>query len=373
MLIQHPISAKIVSYFALIAKDAVHCFQVCSLTPTTQRMFTPLLEFYTSIRVTGANATNFDRLYDRTVTSDLLINWFSIPDLMAFFLANAASPVCSNFVFYLVDDALYFAHESAQQLKTISDAARQLQTLDPGERRALLAEVGSARRNLAAWSRAVAKALQLMRCIAAFARALFHEAAVLDDVAKLLLCTFDLFANHAECFAPESLSGGAFDHRSFLLCVLRFAAAVDGDETIVDRLVDDTTFPAAPFAAAVIGVATAERIDADAVSRFARFTAFVHERARVADERRIDTADAPDEFLDALTCELMRDPVRLPSGNVLDRGTARKMLLARPVDPFTMTALRIEECVPDEELGRKIAEYLMRKRAQKKKEKERGS
>lgn len=31
--------------------------------------------------------------------------------------------------------------------------------------------------------------------------------------------------------------------------------------------------------------------------------------------------DAPDEFLDAITYEILRDPVILPSGHVLDKST----------------------------------------------------
>ncbi len=45
--------------------------------------------------------------------------------------------------------------------------------------------------------------------------------------------------------------------------------------------------------------------------------------------------DAPEEFLDAITCELMRDPVRLPSsGQCMDRATVVRHLLSNPTDPF---------------------------------------
>ena len=46
-------------------------------------------------------------------------------------------------------------------------------------------------------------------------------------------------------------------------------------------------------------------------------------------------ADAPDEFLDPITYTVMQDPVKLPSGAVLDRPNVMRMLLSDPRDPTT--------------------------------------
>ena len=46
-------------------------------------------------------------------------------------------------------------------------------------------------------------------------------------------------------------------------------------------------------------------------------------------------ADAPDEYLDPITYTLMQDPVKLPSGAVMDRPNVMRMLLSDPRDPTT--------------------------------------
>ena len=46
-------------------------------------------------------------------------------------------------------------------------------------------------------------------------------------------------------------------------------------------------------------------------------------------------ADAPDEYLDPITYTVMQDPVKLPSGTVMDRPNVMRMLLSDPRDPTT--------------------------------------
>jgi len=50
--------------------------------------------------------------------------------------------------------------------------------------------------------------------------------------------------------------------------------------------------------------------------------------------------DIPDEYLDPLTYEIIKDPVKLPgSGNIMDRLCIRKHLLNDKTDPFNRSYL----------------------------------
>ena len=78
------------------------------------------------------------------------------------------------------------------------------------------------------------------------------------------------------------------------------------------------------------------------------------------------TADAPDEFLDPVTCELMLDPVKLPSsGTVVDRKTIRQQLMNDPVDPFSRASLKIEDVIGQDDLKESIEEFISEWRAKK--------
>ena len=60
-----------------------------------------------------------------------------------------------------------------------------------------------------------------------------------------------------------------------------------------------------------------------------------------------DYEDAPDEFIDPMMCELMEDPVLLPtSGNVMDRKHITRHLLSTPNDPFNRQPLTEEMLKP---------------------------
>lgn len=56
-------------------------------------------------------------------------------------------------------------------------------------------------------------------------------------------------------------------------------------------------------------------------------------------EEDIEMADAPDEFVDPITNTIMQDPVKLPSGLVMDRPNVLRMLLSDPRDPTTRYVL----------------------------------
>jgi ubiquitin conjugation factor E4 B len=76
-----------------------------------------------------------------------------------------------------------------------------------------------------------------------------------------------------------------------------------------------------------------------------------------------NTEDAPDEFMDPIMSELMRDPVLLPtSGNVMDRTSIMRHLLSDNTDPFNRKRLTPDMLVPQVELKAQIDEFLARKR-----------
>ena len=67
--------------------------------------------------------------------------------------------------------------------------------------------------------------------------------------------------------------------------------------------------------------------------------------------------EAPDEFIDQLFCVLMENPVKLPSGNIIDLAQLKKHLLNDPSDPYTRAPLKIEDVEPLPELKAKIEEF----------------
>merc|ERR1711971_773055 len=77
--------------------------------------------------------------------------------------------------------------------------------------------------------------------------------------------------------------------------------------------------------------------------------------------------DAPDEFIDPMMCELMEDPVLLPtSGKVMDRKHITRHLLSTPNDPFNRMTLTEEMLKPEVALKEKIEAWKLQKQSKHK-------
>ena len=73
--------------------------------------------------------------------------------------------------------------------------------------------------------------------------------------------------------------------------------------------------------------------------------------------------DAPDEFLDPILCDIMTDPVRLPSGHVMDRNSIKQHLLNDELNPFTREKLTVDDLVPATDVKEKIDNWIKEQRA----------
>ena len=74
-----------------------------------------------------------------------------------------------------------------------------------------------------------------------------------------------------------------------------------------------------------------------------------------------DEEDAPEEFYDAIMGTIMEIPIKLPSGNHVDRTTILQHLKNDTSDPFTRQALKEEDLVIDEDLKLRIVEWRNQK------------
>jgi hypothetical protein len=82
----------------------------------------------------------------------------------------------------------------------------------------------------------------------------------------------------------------------------------------------------------------------------------------VADEEEL-WQDAPEDFMDAVLDTVMKEPVILPSGNVVDRSTIMQHLLNDTTDPFNRQPMTIDDAKPATELKARMDQWIADKRA----------
>uniref|UniRef100_A0A6B2KXE7 RING-type E3 ubiquitin transferase n=1 Tax=Arcella intermedia TaxID=1963864 RepID=A0A6B2KXE7_9EUKA len=103
----------------------------------------------------------------------------------------------------------------------------------------------------------------------------------------------------------------------------------------------------------------AERNRKDLLDLYKEFVLKVESKSKEEEAKQEILGEVPEEFLDPLLQTLMRDPVRLPTSNiVVDRNTIIRHLLSTPSDPFNRHPLTAEQLIPDNELKKKIEDWL---------------
>lgn len=96
----------------------------------------------------------------------------------------------------------------------------------------------------------------------------------------------------------------------------------------------------------------ASRLDRSAIktpTEIERFIALAERAAVIARDNRArdaDYGDAPEEFRDPLMDTLMEDPVKLPSGIVMDKAVIIRHLLNSATDPFSRQPLSEDMLTP---------------------------
>ncbi|PRW05883.1 putative ubiquitin conjugation factor E4 [Chlorella sorokiniana] len=75
--------------------------------------------------------------------------------------------------------------------------------------------------------------------------------------------------------------------------------------------------------------------------------------------------DIPEEYEDPLLGGLMRDPVQLPSGNIVERSSIVQQLLTDPRDPYSRAKCTEEDLVPLPDLKRRIDAWAAEQRSKR--------
>eukprot|EP01066_Platyproteum_vivax_P013309 Platyproteum_vivax@DN6034_c0_g1_i3.p1 len=153
------------------------------------------------------------------------------------------------------------------------------------------------------------------------------------------------------CFHPKKL---LVEVAETFLCLYR----ADPDRCTEEILKDGRYFKPTIFMKAARILQRENMIQSAHLEEFNGLAQRLHTLASEKEEVDAALADAPDEFLDPLTQEVMQDPVQLPSGNIVDHKTIVIHLANQPYDPFSRQPLTTKDVVPQPELKKKISDWL---------------
>ena len=195
-----------------------------------------------------------------------------------------------------------------------------------------------------------------------------------ERLANLLNYCLDEFTAKSSQLNIKNKNDYEFNPSYIMESIIKiFSYFVDYEEFIEFVVTDQRAYKYENFTKAVKLKNDYNKVKVD-METSEKFDNLVFKKLKVAEEtvkqNAVNFDDAPDEFLDPLTYNIMENPVILPSSKInIDRRTIEDYLLTNPSDPFNRNPLTKEELIPNDELKKKIDEYKINKIKEKQKNK----
>jgi len=158
-----------------------------------------------------------------------------------------------------------------------------------------------------------------------------------------------------------------FDPKFIMQCIIKvYLNFANYEEFIIAVCKDERSFSVEIFERTRDILSSKELIAEEDIKKF---DALLIKLRELAEEKKKEEdfikeiGDIPEEFLDPLMSEIMKDPVLLPTSNtIIDRVTIMKHLLSDQTDPFNRQPLTKEMLTPQPELKEKIEKFFEEKR-----------
>lgn len=328
-----------------------------------------LMKFYTDVEHTGATSEFYDKFTIRYHISTIFKSlWQNTAHHGTFMEEFNSGKQFVRYINMLINDTTFLLDESLESLKRIHEVQEEMKNkeqwdlLPRDQQQSRQSQLTQDERVSRSYLALATETVDMFHILTKQVQKPFLRPELGPRLAAMLnfnlqqLCgpkCRDLKVENPEKygFEPKKLLDQLTDIYLQLDCA-RFAKAIADDQRSYSRELFEE----------VISKMTKAGIKSTiAVEKFKLLSEKVEEIVARNSQSEIDYSDAPDEFKDPLMDTLMSDPVRLPSGNVMDRSIILRHLLNSPTDPFSRQNLteNMLESLP--ELKERIQAWMREK------------
>ncbi|KAL4221583.1 Ubiquitin conjugation factor E4 B [Mactra antiquata] len=327
-----------------------------------------LMQFYTDIEQTGSSNEFYDKFSIRYHISIIFKSMWSIPSHQLKMIEEAnQGKQFVKFVNMLMNDTTFLLDESLDCLKRIHEVQEEMESEEwksksSEQQRAQQQQLSTDEKQCRSYLTLATETVDMFHYLTDKIQKPFLIPELVDRLAAMLnfnlqqLCgpkckNLKVKTPEKYGFVPKNLLNSLTDIYLHLDCE-EFCVAIANDERSYRKeLFDDA-------------IARMQRANIKTTTEIEKFKSIqdkveliVIQKAR--EER--DYGEIPDEFRDALMDTLMKDPVELPSGNIVDRPIIVRHLLNSQTDPFNRQPLSEEELIPRDDIKQKIMAWIKEK------------
>lgn len=264
-----------------------------------------------------------------------------------------------RFVNLLLNDATYVLDEALSRFPKIHDLQKELRenhTLPQDDRQKKEEELHSLEGQATSYMQLANETVAMMKLFTKALGSSFTLPEIVARLAGMLDFNLDILVSpKSQNLKVENPDKYHFNPKTLLPDLVDIFLNLGNAQTFVEAVAGDgRSYKPATFARASEimhrrGLKAPEELAAwdDLRERFAK-------TKEVLDEAEMDLGEIPTEFEDPILGDLMRDPVILPSQNIVDRSTIVQHLLSDEKDPFTRVPMSIDDVTPADDLRQKI-------------------
>ena len=293
--------------------------------------------------------------------------------------ANVHSDDATQMLTLLMSDVTYLIEEVIQRLiairnyQELKDNAELWNSKTQEQRTAEESKFAENDRMLKAECRLLNHSLGFMTIICSCLQKYFIKEEKAEKLANLLNYCLDEFTAKSSQLKIKNKNDYEFNPSYIMESIIKiFSYFVDYEEFIEFVVSDQRAYKYENFTKAIKlkNEYNKVRVDMEISEKFDDLVYNKLKKAeKLVEQNTINYDDAPEEFLDPLTFNLMENPVTLPSSHMnIDRRNIEDYLLSNPTDPFNRNPLTKEELIPNVELKKKIDEYKNKKFKEKQKQ-----
>ena len=264
-----------------------------------------------------------------------------------------------RFVNLLLNDATFVMDEALGKFPKIHDLQQELrenQSLSQQDRQKKEEELQSIESTAQSFMQLANETIAMMKLFTKALSGPFTMPEIVSRLAGMLDYNLDtLVSPKSQNLKVENPEKYHFNPRTLLPDIVDIYLNLGGIESFVEAVASDgrsykpETFDRASNIMGKRGLKAPDELQA-----WSDLKARIAKAKEVLDQAEMDYGEIPSEYEDPIMGDLMKDPVILPSHNIVDRSTIIQHLLSDPTDPFTRSKMSIEDVQPATELREQI-------------------
>lgn len=286
-----------------------------------------------------------------------------------------------RFVNLLLNDATYVLDEGLSKFPKIHDLQERLRVpveeLSQEDRDRITEELKTAESQAASYMQLVNETVSMMKLFTSTLGEAFTMPEIVTRLASMLNYNLEILTGpKSRMLKVENPDKYHFNPRTLLPEIVGLYLNLGFSQTFIEAVASDgrsykpELMDQVTYILRSKGMKTGPELVA-----WEKLTKKFEEAKKELDSLEMDFGeDIPSEFEDPIMGHLMKDPVRLPSRQIVDRSTIVQHLLSDMKDPFNRQPMTLEDLVPVDDLREKIEAWVEEKkregRAAREKERE---